>query len=44
MQPACAFVVDYSAATLWFYISQEHMGMCTCANQQEIAVPSTLLR
>lgn len=40
MQPACAFVVDYSAATLWFYISQKHMGMCTCANQQEIAVPN----
>lgn len=44
MQPACAFVVDYSAATLWFYISQKHMGMCTCANQQEIAVPDTPLR
>lgn len=44
MQPACAFVVDYSAATLWFYISQKHMGMCTCANQQEIAVPNTPLR
>lgn len=43
MQPACAFVVDYSAATLWFYISQKHMGMCTCANQQEIAVPNMLL-
>lgn len=43
MQPACAFVVHYSAATLWFYISQKHMGMCTCANQQEIAVPNMLL-
>lgn len=40
MQPACAFVVDYSAATLWFYISQKHMGMCICANQQEVAVPN----
>lgn len=42
MQSACAFVVDYSAATLWFYISQKHMGMCAYANQQEIAVPGML--
>lgn len=39
MQSACAFVVDYSAAILWFNISQKHMGTCTYANQQETAVP-----
>ena len=30
---ACAFVVDHSAVTLWFYISQNHMAMCPSANQ-----------
>lgn len=41
---ACAFVVDYSAVTLWFDISQNHMAMCPSANQRKSSAGRPLSR